>query len=148
MAQIDQPTTGGGLTSGARSADALTRAFILHPVACALAFIAAICAFFGILGGAIGSLIAAVAWIVTLVVMAIDFAAFGIIKNRVNKDGSGSHAYYSVGMWTCLAAMLLLFFGMIFVFFSCCSGRRERKRNPGYAGGKNDDRIYGNNAQY
>jgi len=41
-----------------------------------------------------------------LVVMVIDFVVFGIIKKHVNKDGSGSHAYYSVGMWTCLAAFV------------------------------------------
>ena len=60
------------------SADALTNAFVLHPVACALAFIAGICALGGVIGGLIGTMIATVAWIITLVVMAIDFAVFGV----------------------------------------------------------------------
>jgi hypothetical protein len=60
------------------SADALTNAFVLHPVACGLAFIAGICALGGVIGGLIGTMIAAVAWLITLVVMAIDFAAFGV----------------------------------------------------------------------
>jgi len=131
MADIDHTSFS---RAGTDSADALTRAFVLHPVACALAFIAAFISIGGVIGGLLGSMIAVVAWLITLVVMAIDFAAFGIIKDHVNKDGSGSHAYYSVGMWTTLAAMILLFFGMIIVFFTCCSERRK-KRSTGYAGG-------------
>lgn len=49
----------------------------------------------------------------------------------MNSDGSGSHAYYSVGMWTCLAAMVLLFLGMILVFFTCCSERRKGRKTGG-----------------
>jgi len=119
--------------SGRDSTDALTNAFILHPVACGLAFIAGLVALGGAIGGLIGTMIAAVAWLITLAVMAIDFAVFGIIKNHVNKDGSGSHAYYSVGMWTVLAAMIMLFFGMILVFFTCCSERRKHRGTKGHA---------------
>lgn len=50
-----------------------------------------------------------------------------IIKNHVNSDGSGSQASYSTGMWTCLAAMLLLFFGMLIVLFTCFSTRKKRR---------------------
>jgi len=112
---------------GTDSADSLTNVFVLHPVACGLAFIAAICALGGAIGGLIGSIIAIIAWIITLVVMVIDFVVFGIIKNHVNKDGSGSHAFYSVGMWTCLAAMICLFFGAIIVFVTCCTSRRKNR---------------------
>lgn len=52
-----------------------------------------------------------------------------IIKNHVNSDGSGSHAYYSTGMWTCLAAMILLFLGMFIVLFTCFSARKAKKSN-------------------
>jgi hypothetical protein len=63
-----------------------------------------------------------------------------IIKDHVNSDGSGSHAYYSIGMWTTLAAMVLLFFGMMLVFFTCCTDRRKNRgtrtsRNVAYADG-------------
>lgn len=125
MEEIDHTTFS---RASSDSADALTNALVLHPVACGLAFIAGICALGGVMGGLIGTMIAAVAWIITLVVMAIDFAAFGIIKNHVNSDGSGSHAYYSVGIWTVLAATVLLFFGMVLVFFTCCSERRKSRR--------------------
>lgn len=75
MAEIDHTTFS---KASSDSADALTDAFILHPVACGLAFIAGLAALGGVIGGLIGTLIAAVAWIITLVVMAIDFAAFGV----------------------------------------------------------------------
>jgi len=120
------------------STNGLTNAFILHPIACGLAFIAAIFAFGGFFGSIVGVIIAILAWIVTVVVMAIDFTVFGIIKNHVNKDGSGNHAYYDVGMWTCLAAMILLLFGVIIVFFTCCTDRKKRSR--GYADGTTEKR--------
>jgi len=140
MEQID----GGDFNyASAESTKGLTRVMVLHPVACALAFIAFLCALgSGICGALLAALVAALAWIVTLVVMAVDFALFGIIKNHVNKDGSGSHAYYSVGMWTILAAMVCLFFGMFVVLFTCFSARRHRNdarvskhADAGYANG-------------
>jgi hypothetical protein len=75
MEEIDHTTFSHASSD---SADALTNAFVLHPVACGLAFIASICALGGVIGGLIGTMIAVVAWIITLVVMAIDFAAFGV----------------------------------------------------------------------
>lgn len=140
MAEIDHTTF---RKASSDTADALTNAFILHPIACGLAFIAGLAALGGVIGGLISTLVAAVAWIITLVVMAIDFAAFGIIKDHVNSDGSGSHAYYSVGMWTTLAAMILLFVGMILVFFTCCTQRRKNRRTRTSADGR-----YANGASY
>jgi len=127
MASIDK----GFDTSGTGPYDSLTNAFILHPVACGLAFIAALLALGGVIGSLIGSFVAVIAWIVTLVVLVIDFVVFGVIKNRVNSDGSGSSASYSAGMWTCLAAFILLFFGTIVVFVTCCT-RRRRERGGTY----------------
>lgn len=118
-------------SSAARSsADGLTNAMVLHPVACGLAFIAfAFALGAGIVGSLFGAIVAVLAWIVTLVVMAIDFALFGIVKDHVNRANDGIHAFYSIGMWTTLAAMVCLFFGAIIVFLSCCGARKERRRN-------------------
>lgn len=80
MAEIDHTSFS---RAGSDTADTLTNAFVLHPVACGLAFIAGLCAFGGAIGGLIGTLIAALAWIITLVVMAIDFAAFGVSLTSV-----------------------------------------------------------------
>lgn len=75
MSQIDGSSFS---VAGTDTADALTNAFILHPIACGLAFIAGLVAFGGIFGSLIGSMIAIVAWLITVVVMAIDFASFGV----------------------------------------------------------------------
>jgi len=120
---------------------ALTRVMVLHPVACGLAFIAFLLALgAGVCGALLASFVSAITWVVTVVVMACDFALFGIIKNHVNKDGSGSHAYYSVGMWLILAAMILLFFATFIVLFTCLSARMHRKRS----GGVKNETDYGN----
>jgi len=126
-------------TAAEDSSKALTRVMILHPVACALAFIAFLFALgAGFCGAIFASMIAAVAWLVTLVVMVTDFVLFGIIKRHVNSDGSGSHAYYSVGMWTILAAMILLFIATFIVLFTCCSSRMHKNnrtsKETGYNG--------------
>jgi multisubunit Na+/H+ antiporter MnhC subunit len=125
MAQIDG--TGFSTASG-DTADALTRVMILHPIACGLAFIAFLLAVgSGFIGSLLAAMVSAVAFLVTLVVMATDFVWAGIIKNHVNSDGTGSQAYYSVGMWTILAAMIILFFATFIVLFSCCSSRRSNR---------------------
>lgn len=136
MAEIDGTTFS---TAGGDTANALTRVMILHPIACGLAFIAFLLALgSGFCGSLLASILSAFTWVITLIVMACDFAAFGIIKNNVNSDGTGSHAYYSIGMWTILAAMVCLFLATILVFFSCCSNRRRprtSKVDPAYVDG-------------
>ncbi|MCJ1341565.1 hypothetical protein MMC09_006861 [Bachmanniomyces sp. S44760] len=125
MASID----GTGFSrASAGTADDLTPAMVLHPVCALIAFIAFCLSIgAGVIGSILGASVAFVAWILTLVIMAIDFSLFGIIKNHVNSDGSGSHAYFSVGMWTLLAAMILLFLGTFIVLFTCFSARKERR---------------------
>ena len=59
--------------------DGLTRVMILHPIACAVAFIAfALSCGAGVVGSLLGAMVAALAWILTLVVMAVDFSLFGV----------------------------------------------------------------------
>lgn len=130
-------------TASVDTSKALTRVMILHPIACGLAFIAFLLALgAGVFGALMASFVSAITFVITIVAMACDFVAFGIIKNKVNKDGSGSHAYYSVGMWTILAAMILLFFATFIVFFTCFSARMHRNStrqskhaDAGYANG-------------
>jgi hypothetical protein len=127
MATIDKTSFN---TASKDTTKALTRVMILHPIACGLAFIAFLLALgAGFCGAIFAAATAMVAWLVTLVVMACDFALFGIVKNHVNKDGSGSTAAYSVGMWTILAAMILLLFATALVLLTCCSSRVHRQNN-------------------
>jgi uncharacterized membrane protein len=126
-------------TAATDSSKALTRVMILHPIACGLAFIAFLLALgSGICGAVFASMVAAIAWLVTLVVMVTDFVLFGIIKRHVNSDGSGNHAFFTVGMWTILAAMIILFFATFIVLFTCFSSRMHRhdrtSKEAGYNG--------------
>lgn len=128
-ASIMRAIDGTGFSVAASStADGLTNTMVLHPIACGLAFIAFLLSIgAGVVGSLLGAIVAALAWIITLVVMAIDFTLWGIIRDHVNSDGSGSNAYYTTGTWCVLAAMLLLFFGMFIVLFTCFSARRAKK---------------------
>jgi hypothetical protein len=133
MSEIDHTTF---TTAATDSSKALTRVMILHPIACGLAFIAFLLALgSGVCGAVFASIVAAIAWLITLVVMVTDFVLFGIIKRHVNSDGSGSHAYFTVGMWTILAAMILLFFATFIVLFTCCSSRMHRQNPTSKEGG-------------
>lgn len=52
---------------------------ILHPIACAIAFLAcALSMGAGVIGSIFGALVAFVAWALTVAVMAIDFTLFGV----------------------------------------------------------------------
>jgi uncharacterized membrane protein len=117
-------------TASSDTANGLTRVMILHSIACGLAFIAFLLALgSGICGALLAAFVAAVAWVLSVIVLATDFVSFGIIKNNVNSDGTGSRAEYSTGMWTTLAAMLCLFFATFVILFTCCSARMHRQSN-------------------
>jgi hypothetical protein len=105
--------------------DLMTVAYILFPIACFVAFVAAAFAFCGVIGSLIASVLCATAFIITLPVMVVAFVSMGYLKNHV--QAAGLKAHYGTGMWTCLAAFILLFFAMLLLFFSCCSGLRGRK---------------------
>ena len=63
----------------ANTTHGLTRAMVLHPIACALAFVAfALSCGAGVIGSLLGAATAALAWVLTLIVMAIDFSLFGV----------------------------------------------------------------------
>ena len=144
MSQIDGTTFS---TAATDSSKALTRVMILHPIACGVAFIAFLLALgSGFCGAILAAMVAAVAWLITLVVMVTDFVLFGIIKRHVNSDGSGSHAYFTVGMWTLLAAMILLFIATFIVLFTCFSSRMHRQnrtsKEAGYSNGTTTTRRH------
>ena len=130
----------------AGTSDGLTRVMILHPIACGVAFIAFLTSLgAGIVGSLAGAMIAFVAWVLTIVSLAVDFSLFGIIHHHVNNDGSGSHAYFGSGMWCLVVAFVCLFFGMLIVFFTCCAARREKKRTAKSDVGMGHKNGYGSN---
>ncbi|KAL4725369.1 hypothetical protein ACLX1H_007516 [Fusarium chlamydosporum] len=113
---------------GSDTAKALTYVMVLHPIGAGLCFIAFLLALgAGIFGSLMSTLVSILAFIVTIVALACDFAGFAIIRRRINKDTTAS-ASWSVGIWLVLAAAILCLIGMITVFITCCSGRRRKSR--------------------
>jgi uncharacterized membrane protein len=127
MNQVDNTQFSDYATRTTRS---LTKAMVLHPVSCGLNFIAFMLALgAGVVGSLLASLVAAVAFIVTLVIMIIDFVLFSIVKSNIHDDGTGAHAYYASAAWTILVSAICSLIGTIIVFFTCCSSRLHRRRD-------------------
>jgi hypothetical protein len=133
MAAIDDTSFN---TASKDTTKALTRVMVLHPIVTGVSFIAFLIALgSGMCGSLFAAFIAAVTFLISLIVMATDFALFVIVRNHVNKDGSGSHATFSTGMWTMLVGTISLFLAFFFVLFSCCSARMHRQRGTSKEGG-------------
>jgi len=145
MEALDQQDYG---SAARNTADGLTRVQVLHPVVCGLAFISFLfAAGAGICGSLFAFGLAGLTFVLTVVVMATDFVAFGIVRDKVNGDGTPSTANFGAGMWTEVAAMVLLFFGMFIVLFSCCANRRTKKhdraiKHESYAAGPTTTRRH------
>ncbi|RXK38412.1 hypothetical protein M231_04321 [Tremella mesenterica] len=115
--------------------ETVTKALILHPIACGISGIAFLIALVSHrIGFLFSSLVAFLAFIVSLAVMIIDFVLFGIIRHEIRDNSSGT-ANYSTAIWLVLAATVILFFATFVVLFECCAGRsRDRKyASTGYA---------------
>lgn len=109
---------------------ALTKALVLHPIACGMNFIAFLLALgAGVVGSLLASLVALSAFIVTVVVMIIDFALFSIIKSKVNNSDASANAHFSTAAWTTLASAICALLGTIVVFFTCCSSRLHSRHH-------------------
>lgn len=108
-------------------ANGLTHALVIHPIAFVLALIAFLAALgAGVVGSMVGGIVAFTAWILTLIVMAVDFALFGALKHQINHDGYGNRARFGSAIWSVLAAFILLLLGSLIVFTTCLSARKLR----------------------
>lgn len=102
---------------------------VLHPIACGVAFIAFLLSIGGgIVSSLAGAIAAALALLLTVIVMATDLTVFGILKNHVNDDRSASTAHFGDAIWLLVSSFILLFLGMCIVFLTCCVSRREKNR--------------------
>ncbi|KAK2625872.1 hypothetical protein QTJ16_005184 [Diplocarpon rosae] len=110
----------------------LTRAMILHPVGCGVAFLAFLfaiaSAFFG---SFIPTLLSAIAWLISLIVTACDFAAFEMVKKKIKVDGSGNKAHLAIGIWMVLTAMLIMFMATVVVLIAFFQGWRQQHDGAG-----------------
>ncbi|KAK6864139.1 hypothetical protein PG990_006425 [Apiospora arundinis] len=115
--------------ASAKTANALTRVMVLHPVACGLSFIAFLLALgAGVVGSFLASLVSLLAFVVTLVVLITDFVGLALLRNAVNKSNQAT-ARYGAGAWTLLAAAVCQLLATVIVFFTCCSARLHKKRD-------------------
>lgn len=107
----------------------LTKALVLNPIACGLNFIAFLLALgSGFVGSLLASLVAGVAFLVTLVALIIEFALFSIIKSNISDNNAGSDAEYGSAAWTTLVAAIFSLFATVILFFTCCSARLHNRR--------------------
>lgn len=81
------------------------------------------------IGGLAGAAVGGLAWILTLIAMAIDFTIFKIVKHNVNtNDEIESEASWGSGIWMVVTAFVLLGLGAGIVLLTCFGARRERAR--------------------
>ncbi|KAK8138977.1 hypothetical protein PG984_002357 [Apiospora sp. TS-2023a] len=114
--------------ASAKTANGLTRVMVLHPVACGLTFIAFLLALgAGVLGSFLASMVALLAFIVTLVVLVTDFVGLALIRNAINKSNQ-AEARYGAGAWCLLASAVCNLLATVILFFTCCSARLHKKR--------------------
>ncbi|KAM0552527.1 hypothetical protein ACHAPJ_007855 [Fusarium lateritium] len=114
--------------AGSDATKALTYVMVLHPVGAGLCFIAFLLALgAGIVGSLMSSLVSLLAFFVTVIALACDFAGLSIVRRRINRDTDAS-ASWAVGIWLVLVAAVLTLIGTVIVFITCCSGRRRRSR--------------------
>jgi hypothetical protein len=123
------------------TAKALTRVMVLHAVAAGIDFVAfLVCLGTSFLGSLCASLMAVVAFIVTVVVLITDFVAWSIVKHDVDDHTSGS-ASYGPAIWCVLVAGVLTAIGAVLVFVTCCAGRIRDKRRSHISSRRNVDKY-------
>lgn len=119
-----KPTRGG-------TANSLTRAMILHPIACGLAFIAFLSTLGGrtIMSSMSGLLITLLDWGLVLCSLAVDFTAFGIIKHEVNSQANGVFptAKFGSAMWCLVASFILMSGSLLIMAMSFVGAVRQRR---------------------
>ncbi|KAI1497823.1 actin cortical patch SUR7/pH-response regulator pali [Biscogniauxia marginata] len=113
---------------------ALTRVFVLHPIATGLAFVSfLLAAGAGFIGSLLASLGSLLTFVVVVVALVCDFVGLAIVRGKVNDDGgvfagSGASASWGSAAWTILVAAICCLIASVVLFFTCCSARIHGRR--------------------
>ncbi|KAM0567130.1 hypothetical protein ACHAP9_006649 [Verticillium nonalfalfae] len=112
---------------------ALTNVMILHPIGAGIAFVGfALSLGSSFFGSFLSSLVAGITFVVTVAALACDFVWMDLVRRRINRSDNGgnpdSHAYYDAALWCVLASAICSLLATIILFFTCCTGRVNRKR--------------------
>jgi len=126
MMRILEQLDGVNPSNAANTVHSVSRALILHPIACGIAFFSFLAALAGdSIGFALSSLIAVLAMIFTLITTVIDWVNFGRVHHHVNSsDGPGYGAHFSSAIWLVTASFIILFFGSL---TACCGFMTDRR---------------------
>ncbi|ORY59507.1 actin cortical patch SUR7/pH-response regulator pali [Pseudomassariella vexata] len=112
-----------------KTSNALTKVMILHPIACGMSFIAFLLALgAGVVGSFLAAMVAALTFLVTLVVLITDFVSFSILKSAVNNSDTGAYAEFGAASWTILVSAVCNLLATIVVFVTCCSARMHKRK--------------------
>ncbi|KAH8170676.1 SUR7/PalI family protein [Sarocladium implicatum] len=125
--------------AAARTTRGLTHAFVLHPIAGAVSFVAFLLSLKTGFLNLITTLVAVFAFFLAIINLAIDFACFIIIRHDVNDDSDRAKASFGPAIWLVVGAAIANLIGAVIVFVTCCAGRRRskyenRKIHGGYNG--------------
>lgn len=110
-----------------RTMRGLTHAFILHPIAGGVSFIAFILSLKTGFLNLITTLVAVFAFILAVINLAIDFSCFIIVRHDVNDDSARAKAMFGPAIWLVVGAAIANLIGAIIVFVTCCAGRRRKR---------------------
>jgi len=119
---------GSDFGSGSRrTIRVLTRAMVLHPIACILTFLAFLSsAARGVGHAVLAVLLALLAFVITVIVMACDFGWASLIHHRINHNNfNGSKAHYRECIWFVLVSALLTLLASFLLLVSWCSSRNR-----------------------
>jgi len=106
-------------------------ALVLNPIACGITFLALLCVLWhawrqsrlsAILGVCVGILAA----ILTTIAFVIDIVVMTITKKNVENLSSDFHVTYGQTTWMTLAAMILIWIGVVLLCITGFRGRRNR----------------------
>lgn len=128
---------GANFGSGSRGTiRVLTRAMILHPLACVLAFFAfAASAASSVCGAIVAMMLAMSTFLLTIIAMACDFAWARLIRSRVNDNNfQGSTAEYRECIWFVLVSALFTLIASMLLLVSCCSSRNRNREKTTTSG--------------
>lgn len=120
--------------SVAATANSLTKVMILHPVACGMSFLAFMMALgAGVVGSFMAAIVAALTFLVTVLVMITDFIGFATLMHAVNDAADDNNlsvkAEWGACAWTTLVSAVCNLIATVVVFLTCCSARIHSRRN-------------------
>ncbi|GAA5924614.1 SUR7/PalI family protein [Sporobolomyces koalae] len=109
----------------------VTKAFVVHPIACGLAFLAfLIAACSDRIGFLCASLFTLFTFIVTVACVVLDIVFFYVVRRIVeDKTDVSVNIKYAAGTWITVAALACEFVGFFATCCACITARRKARRN-------------------